>query len=95
MEFKLNKIDTDIIQKIENDFKTDRVQPNKESDKSKNIKNNKKDSEENKKNKLKRDKKRHITVDGVKYSENKIEIQAEKGNIDNTEYKGSILDQRK
>ncbi|WP_294153745.1 hypothetical protein [uncultured Clostridium sp.] len=95
MEFKLNKIDTDIRKKIEEDRKTSKVH----SGKSINVDKNPKD-EHNNKNHYKNDKdkkqKRYITINGIKYTDEKIKIDVEKTeNINILNSGGRILDTRK
>lgn len=93
MEFKLNKIDTDIRKKIQEDRKSGKVHS------SKNINVNKELNGE-RENKLieeiGKNHKRFITIDGVKYNKQKIKIKAEKNEeINVLNSSGQILDTKK
>ena len=95
VEFKLNKIDTDIRKKIDEERKESKVHSgkainvNKElHDDSKNYINNK--EEESSK------KKRFIIIDGIKYNKNEFKVDVEKDeklSIQNSI--GRILDTKK
>lgn len=93
MEFKLNKIDTDIRRKIDAERKSDKVHSGKKINVNKDL--DERHSKRNSKNKME-NKKRFFTVDGVKYSKNEIQVEAEKNeslNIQNS--MGRILDTKK
>ncbi len=91
MEFKLNKIDTDIRKKMQEDIKEDKVHSGKGITIKKDIKDEKslfsselKESEHEKK---------YITIDGIKYNNKNIDVEAEKvEGINEGNSKGRILD---
>lgn len=95
MEFKLNKIDTDIRKKMQEDIKEDKVH----SGKGINIKQDLKDerSQYIKLDETKEEnEKRYITIDGTKYNDKNISIKVEKVEEINYENsKGRILDKKK
>ncbi|EHJ01510.1 hypothetical protein CDLVIII_5019 [Clostridium sp. DL-VIII] len=95
MEFKLNKIDTDIRKKIQEETKIDKIHPSRSISIKKDIK-EKKDEEKEHFHKEENNEKRYITIDGVKYSHKNIDINAEKiENITEEDSKGRILDTTK
>ena len=95
MEFKLNKIDTDIRKKMQEEIKEDKVHSGKGINVTKNLKDEKdqyieldETEEENEK--------RYITIDGVRHNNKNISIKVEKVEEMNYENsKGRILDSRK
>lgn len=94
MEFKLNKIDTDIRKNMQEEIKEDKVH----SGKSISIKKDVKDETQNeiKKNEDKEYKKRYITIEGVKDNHKNIDINVEKvEKVDESNSKGRILDTTK
>lgn len=94
MEFKLNKIDTDIRKRMQEEIKEDKVH----SGKSINIKKDIKDEphEEIKNFDQEENQKRYITIDGVKNNNKHISIKVEKIEAINYENsKGRILDRKK
>ena len=94
MEFKLNKIDTDIRKKMQEEIKEDKVH----SGKSINIKKDIKDErhEEIKNLDEEESEKRYITIDGVRYNNKNISVKVEKVEEINYENsKGRILDKKK
>ncbi|MVX62358.1 hypothetical protein GKZ28_01410 [Clostridium chromiireducens] len=94
MEFKLNKIDTDIRKKLQEEIKDDKVHSGKGINIKKDIKDEKNENAENI-NEEKHEK-RYITIDGIKYSNKNIDIQAEKlEKINKDNAKGRILDTTK
>lgn len=94
MEFKLNKIDTDIRKKMQEEIKEDKVHSGKGINIKKDVKEEK--SEYTKDIKEEENEKRFITVDGIKYNSKNIDIQAEKvEKIDEVNSKGRILDTTK
>lgn len=97
MEFKLNKIDTDIRDKIHESTKTDKIhETNKESGINK-LKDYDEYKDTNRKNKENNSsKKKYITIDGIKYENTSIKIKAERLETINEENsKGRILDAKK
>lgn len=97
MEFKLNKIDTDIRKKMQEEIKDDKVHANKGITIKKDIKQDDNISEkENKKDKDDLKEKRFYTINGVKYTKEKFQIEAEKVESLNKEnYRGISLDEKK
>lgn len=94
MEFKLNKIDTDIRKKIQEEIQEEKVH----SSKGINIKKNLKDEKSNRAEALNGDEKekRFITIDGIKYNNRSLDIQVEKiQEINELNSKGRILDTTK
>jgi hypothetical protein len=97
LEFIINKIDTDVRKKIQDETKEDKVH----SSKSINVKRDLNDREDKdiseKQNPLKNEvEKRYITVNGIKDDNRKIDIKAQKLeeiNVENS--KGRILDTKK
>ncbi|OOP75159.1 hypothetical protein [Clostridium beijerinckii] len=93
MEFKLNKIDTDIRKKMQEETKEDKVHSGKGISIKKDIKDEKNDYEKD----LKEDnEKRFITIDGIKYNSKNVDIQVEKvEKINEENSKGRVLDTTK
>ncbi|WP_017211308.1 hypothetical protein [Clostridium beijerinckii] len=95
MEFKLNKIDTDIRQKMQEEIKEDKIH----SGKGINVKKDIKDERYHENEDITSDEeheKRYITIDGIKYKQKNIDIQAEKmEKINEDNSKGRILDTTK
>lgn len=95
MEFKLNKIDTDIRKKMQEEIKEDKVHSGKSINVTKDLKEEKNEyikideaKEENEK--------RYITIDGTKYNDRNVSVKAEKVEEINYENsKGGILDKKK
>ncbi|WP_315070747.1 hypothetical protein [uncultured Clostridium sp.] len=97
MEFKLNKIDTDIRNKIKEETREEKVHSAKEINTKKDIKDEKKQSDKESQNSTKeKQRKRYITIDGIRYSEKNININAEK--LEELNYEnavGRVLDIKK
>jgi len=94
LEFKLNKIDTDIRLKMQEQIKDNKVH----SGKSINVKQDLKDNSKGYYTKLKNNSKEkgYITIDGVKDIEERLSIEAEKvENINEENSKGRVLDAKK
>lgn len=94
MEFKLNKIDTDIRKKMQEEIKEDKVH----SGKSINIKKDIKDEKQGELQEYtdKESEKRYITIDGIKENHKNIDIKVEKvEKINESNSKGRILDTAK
>lgn len=95
MEYIRNKVDPDIRNQIEEQLKTDKIHSAKEIS----INRDSKDSPKNQYSNQKKDnkkKKRFITIDGVKSSEEKLSVEAEKaGDIGIDNCKGRFLDVKK
>lgn len=97
MEFKLNKIDTDIREKIYENTKADKIHGTKEENEINKLKDYDEYKEkDNKKERKTKKNKKYITIDGIKYDSVKFNVQAEKTEIINEENsKGRILDTKK
>lgn len=95
MEFKLNKIDTDIRKKMQEETKDDKVHSGKGINVNKDLKDkenqvNNKEQNTNKET----NERRYITIDGILY--NNISIKVERiEKITNENSKGRILDKKK
>ena len=95
MEFKLNKIDTDIKRKLQEETNEKRIHNSKSIENRKDLIKNKREKQ-NKNNDGKRRKQpysNNIEVDAVKYSNKLINVKAEKTDITNV--KGTIIDTKK
>lgn len=97
MEFKLNKIDTDIRKKMQESIKSDKIHGNKRTSIKKDIKeDDNKNKNPNKKSNTNQVKKRFYTIDGIKYEQEMLEIEVEKEQfLDKESYKGIKLDVKK
>jgi hypothetical protein len=94
LEFKLNKIDTDIRKKMQEEIKEDKVHSGKSISVKKDIKDER--HEEIKNLDEEESEKRYITIDGVKYNNKNISVKVEKvEEINNENSKGRILDKKK
>lgn len=94
MEFRLNKIDTDIRKKMQEEIKEDKVHSGKSISIKKDIKDER--HEEVQDSNKEEIKKRYITIDGVKDNYKNIDIKAEKvEKINESNSKGRILDTTK
>jgi hypothetical protein len=94
LEFKLNKIDTDIRKKMQEEIKEDKVHSGKSISIKKDIKDER--HEEIKNLDEEESEKRYITIDGVKYNNKNISVKVEKiEEINNENSKGRILDKKK
>lgn len=94
MEFKLNKVDTDIRKKMQEEIKDDKVH----SGKSISVKKDIKDERHQEIQDVNDEdiKKRYITIDGVKDNHKNIDIKVEKlEEINESNSKGRILDTMK
>lgn len=93
MEFKLNKIDTDIRKKMQEEIKEDKVHSGKGISIKKDIKDEKSEYENNFKED---DEKRFITVDVIKNSDENVDVEVEKiEKLNGENSKGIILDIKK
>jgi hypothetical protein len=94
LEFKLNKIDTDIRKKMQEEIKEDKVHSGKSISVKKDIKDER--HEEIKNLDEEECEKRYITIDGVKYNNKNISVKVDKvEEINNENSKGRILDKKK
>lgn len=98
MEFKLNKIDTDIRLKLQEETSDKKVHYSKNISPSKDTIQERRDfnkNSEKKKNAKVRNHKKFITIDGIKYGDS-IDIIVEKEQkINDENFKGQILDLKK
>ena len=95
MEFKLNKIDTDIRKRIDEERKQNKIHSGKEINVKKDLKEKHSDVE-NEEEKNSSNHKRFITIDGVKYSNGEVQIEVEKReNIYVQNSIGRVLDTKK
>lgn len=97
MEFKLNKIDTDIRRKLQEEIREGKVHGNNSITVKKDLKEerNNKDNTNNRETSSK-SKKEFFIVDGVKYKGKTLNIDAEKTEfIDSEKLKGHTLDVKK
>lgn len=94
MEFKLNKIDTDIRKKMQEEIKEDKVHSGKSISIKKDIKDERdRDVAESTDKEFE---KRYITIDGIKDNHRNIDIKVEKvEKINESNSKGRILDTTK
>lgn len=95
MEFKLNKVDTDIRKKMKEEIKEDKVHSSKSISVKKDIKKDER-HKERKDSAEEQSEKRYITIDGVRYNNKNISIKVEKvEEINDENSKGRILDKKK
>ena len=96
MEFKLNKIDSDIRQRLEESTKTDKIHADKESGMIKQLKDDEEKGNNNRRNKKHNSPKRYITIDGIKYYGEEIQVKAERdSSFSEVNSRGIILDVKK
>lgn len=95
MEYRLNKIDTDIRKRMQEQIKSDKIHENKKVSIKKDLKEDE-NKEKNRKETKNKENKRFYTIDGVKYEENVMEIEVEKEQVlDKENYRGIKLDVKK
>ena len=95
MEFKLNKVDSDILERMQENFRSDKIHESKEDEALRKLKgdehNNLNDGQQNT-----RKRKKMITIDAVKCSDVIVKVEAEKVDMINDEdSKGLNLDAKK
>lgn len=97
MEYRLNKIDTDIRKRMQEQIKSDKIHENKKVSIKKDLKeDDNKNKDGNKKNAKNQGDKRFYTIDGIKYEENVMEIEVQKEQVlDKENYRGIKLDVKK
>ena len=97
MEFKLNKIDTDIRKKMQEERKDNKVHSGKAISVKRDLKEDKNTNK--RKGILEQGKeKKYMTIDGIKYDKEKIEVQVEVQKVENineVNSKGRVLDAKK
>lgn len=95
MEFKLNKIDTDIRKRIEEDRKISKVHSSESIQLRNDVQKDKRENHIDKEQIIKENKK-FVTIDGVKYTDKQIKVEAEKTEkINVLNSSGRILDTKK
>ena len=95
MEFKLNKIDTDIRKKMQEEIKEDKVHSGKGMNVTKDLKDEKNEYINLDETKGENEK-RYITIDGVRDNSKNISVKVEKvEKITDENSKGRILDKKK
>ena len=95
MEFKLNKIDTDIRKKMQDEIKEDKVHSGKGINVTKNLKGEKNEYINLDETKGESEK-RYITIDGIMQNEKNINVKAEKlEEVNGENSKGRVLDTTK
>ena len=95
MEFKLNKIDTDIRKKMQEERKSDKIHSGNSITVKRDLKDDK-DTKDKKYELEKRKEKKYLTIDGIKDEKEKVAIEVEKlENMDEENSKGRILDAKK
>lgn len=94
MEFKLNKIDTDIRKKMQEEIKDNKVHSGKSINVKKDIKDERNEKRMN--DNEEKNGKRYITIDGIKDNNKNISVTVEKvEEITNDNSKGRVFDRRK
>ncbi|MBE6062470.1 MAG: hypothetical protein E7207_02655 [Clostridium butyricum] len=95
MEFRLNKIDTDIRRKMQEEIKAEKVHHSKSIDTNRDlIKDQEKKNKHNNRKNNKKTYKDDIIVDAIKYNNEQIvKIEAQK--INEINIKGTIIDIKK
>lgn len=94
MEFKLNKIDSDIRKKINEEIKEDKVHAGKGINIKRDIKYEKQEAKESLDRK--ESDKKHITIDGLKYNHENIDVSVERlEELNEENSKGRVLDTTK
>ncbi len=97
MEFRLNKIDSDIIERMQDDFRSDKIHESKEEGAVRKLKSDEHNNfNDGKQNAKKKRPKRMISIDAVKFSNIMVKVEAEKVDMINDEdSKGLNLDAKK
>ena len=96
MEFKFNKIDTDIRKKMQERIKDGKVHGNESVSIKKDIKEDDNRKEGTKEENNKNFKKRFFTIDGIRYKKETLDIKVEKlEGLDEENSRGRILDAKK
>ena len=95
MEFKLNKIDTDIRNKMQEKIKDDKVHSGKEINVKQHLKDKGKNYYKNLENNNSKEK-RYLVVDGVKNTRENLSVEVEKlESINQENSTGRIIDAKK
>lgn len=96
MEYRLNKIDTDIRKKMQEETKSDKIHANEKINIKKDLKEHDKYNMRDKDSDHKNKQKRYVTIEGIKSKTHEFNVEAEKLDtlsIDNSI--GRILDMKK
>lgn len=96
MEYRLNKIDTDIRKKMQEETKSDKIHSNEKINIKKDLKEHDKYSMADNNNEDKNKQIRYVTIEGIKSTTNEFNVEAEKLDtlsIDNSI--GRILDMKR
>ena len=96
MEYRLNKIDTDIRKKMQEETKSDKIHANEKINIKKDLKEHDKYNMTDKDSEQKNKQKRYVTIDAMKVKTHKFNVKAENLDtlsIDNSI--GRILDMKK
>jgi hypothetical protein len=96
MEYRLNKIDTDIRKRMQEETKSDKIHANEKINIKKDLKEHDKDNMMDKDSEHDNKQKRYVTIDGVKSTTHEFNVEAKKLDtlsIDNSI--GRILDMKK
>ncbi|WP_430865681.1 hypothetical protein [Clostridium butyricum] len=96
MEYRLNKIDTDIRKRMQEETKSDKIHANEKINIKKDLKEHDKYNMTDEDSDYKNKSKRYVTIDGIKSKNHEFNVEAEKLDtlsIDNSV--GRILDMKK
>ena len=78
MEYKLNKIDTDIRKKMQEEIKSDKIHANEKINIKKDLKERDKYNMTDEDSNHKNNPKRYVTIDGIKSKTYEFNVEAEK-----------------
>ncbi|MGN2369760.1 hypothetical protein ACTFJW_06805 [Clostridium cagae] len=95
MEFRLNKVDTDLRDRLQEEIKTDKIHGNNHISIKKDLKENENQDKDNNETKEENKKslKKYITIDGIKYNAKKSYVNVEKvEKLNEINSKGRFLD---
>ncbi|ACD24874.1 hypothetical protein ACTFIN_05010 [Clostridium cagae] len=95
MEFRINKVDTDLRDKLKEEIKTDKIHGNNYISIKKDLKKdeNKDKNDSENKEEIKKFFKKYITIDGIKYNAKKSYVNVEKvEKLNEINSKGRFLD---
>ena len=92
MEFRLNKVDTDLRDKLQEEIKSDKIHGNNHISIKKDLKEEKNNDKE-KPNENNKHLKKYITIDGIKLNAKSLYVNVEKvENLNEENSKGRFLD---
>lgn len=96
MEFKFNKIDTDIRKKMQEKIKDGKIHGQENVSIKKDIKEDDNNNDGTKEEKSKNSKKRFFTIDGIRYKREALDVEVEKlEGLDEENSRGRVLDVKK